>query len=59
VTEADFPEGVLVGALVRDGKVIIPRADTAMRVNDRIVLFAAVEAVKAVEKLFAVRLEFF
>jgi trk system potassium uptake protein TrkA len=59
VAEAEFPEGVLVGGIVRDSKVIIPRADTVMRVKDRVVLFAATEAVKAMEKLFAVRLEFF
>jgi hypothetical protein len=30
-----------------------------LRVNDRVVLFAQAEAIKAIEDLFAVRLEFF
>jgi len=59
IAEADLPEGVLFGAVVRDGEVITPRGDTTLRTNDRVVLFAAAEAVKAVERLFAVRLEFF
>lgn len=57
--EARLPGGVIVGALVRDGAVIIPRGDTVPRPHDRVVLFAAADAVKKVEKMFAVRLEFF
>ncbi len=57
--EIKLPQGVLVGALVRDGKVISPRGMTIVQANDRVVLFAAAEAVKKVEKLFSVRLEFF
>lgn len=57
--EAKLPDGVIVGALVRDGEVIIPRGDTVVRANDRVVIFAAADAVKKVEKMFSVRLEFF
>lgn len=57
--EAKLPDGVVVGALVRDGEVIIPHGDTVVRPNDRVVIFAAAEAVKKVEKMFSVRLEFF
>jgi trk system potassium uptake protein TrkA len=59
IAEADLPDGVMFGAIVRDNQVIIPRSDTVTRVNDRVILFAATESVKEVEKLFAVRLEFF
>ncbi len=57
--EIKLPQGVLIGALVRDGKVISPRGMTIVQANDRVVLFAAADAVKKVEKLFSVRLEFF
>ena len=57
--EADLPDGVVLGAIVRDGKVVIPRGDTVVRTGDLVVLFAATQAVKKVEKLFAVKLEFF
>ena len=51
--------GVLVGAIVRGDEVIIPRGDTVIKPKDQVVIFAAASAVKSVEKLFAVRLEFF
>ena len=57
--EAKLPEGVIVGAIVRDNEVVIPRGDTVVRIGDRVVLFAAAGAVKKVEKMFAARLEFF
>jgi trk system potassium uptake protein TrkA len=59
IKEADLPDGVLLGGIVRGDEVIIPRADTVLRVNDRVVLFAQAKAIKAIEDLFAVRLEFF
>ena len=57
--EAKLPDGVIVGAIVRDKEVLIPRGDTVVRTGDRVVLFATAAAVKKVEKMFAVRLEFF
>ena len=57
--EADLPEGVMVGAIVRGNDVIIPRGDTVIKPKDQVVIFAAASAVKSIEKLFAVRLEFF
>jgi trk system potassium uptake protein TrkA len=59
IAEAELPKGVIFGAIVRDGAVVIPRGDTVIRAKDRVVLFATSEAVRDVEKLFAVRLEFF
>lgn len=57
--DAPLPNGSVVGAVVRDEEVIIPRGDTVIRAGDLVVMFAAAEAVKKVEKLFAVKLEFF
>ena len=57
--EAKLPDGVILGALVRDGEVIIPHGDTVVRQGDRMVIFAVAEAVKKIEKMFAARLEFF
>ncbi len=56
---ADFPESAIVGAVVRDGEVILPRGDTIIRANDLVVIFSASAAVKQIEKIFAVKLEFF
>jgi trk system potassium uptake protein TrkA len=57
--DAQLPDGVIVGAIVRGDEVIIPRPDTVVRTGDRVVLFAAAHAVRNIEKMFAVRLEFF
>ena len=57
--EVKLPAGVLLGAIVRDGQVISPRGDTVVQDKDRVVLFAAADAVRKVEKMFAVQLEFF
>jgi len=57
--EAQLPDGVILGALVRQDKVIIPRADTVPKPGDRVVLMATASAIKAVEKMFSVRLEYF
>jgi len=57
--EVKVPPGVLLGAIVRGDKVRIPRGGTVIQTGDRVVLFAAADAVKKVEKMFAVRLEYF
>ncbi|CCG07843.1 Trk system potassium transporter TrkA [Pararhodospirillum photometricum] len=57
--EANLPAGVLLGAIVRGDTVISPRATTVVQAGDRIILFATSAAIKKVEKLFSVRLEFF
>lgn len=59
IGEARLPDGIMIGAIVRGDKVIIPRADMRIQPQDGVVLFAARRAVKAVERLFAVRLEYF
>ncbi len=56
---ANLPDGVIIGAVVHDGRVALPDGDTVVRPGDRVVLMAVAEAVKAVEKMFAVRLEYF
>ena len=57
--EVNLPEGVLLGAIVRNGKMICPRGTTVVQAKDRVVLFATEEAVREVEKMFAVQLEYF
>lgn len=57
--EAKLPNGVIVGAIVRGDRVIIPRPDTTVDAKDRVILLASARAVKKVEKMFAVRLEYF
>jgi trk system potassium uptake protein len=57
--DVDLPAGIIVGAVVRGEEVIMPRGDTVIEAKDVVIMFALKEAVKVMEKLFAVRLEFF
>lgn len=59
IKEIDLDRGIVIGAIVRGEEVIIPRGDTVMETGDLVVLFADAKAVKKVEKLFSVRLEYF
>ncbi|MCU4717006.1 Trk system potassium transporter TrkA [Halapricum hydrolyticum] len=42
----DLPDGVVIGAIARDGTYVIPRGDTVIEENDHIVVFAAQEIVE-------------
>jgi trk system potassium uptake protein TrkA len=57
--DVDLPDGVLIGALVRQGQVIVPRGNTIIQPKDRVVLFSTKSAISQVEKMFSVRLEYF
>jgi trk system potassium uptake protein len=48
-----FPEGAIVGALLRDGDVIIPTGKEILRPGDDAVVFTVEEAIDEVERLFA------
>ncbi|HRY24642.1 MAG: Trk system potassium transporter TrkA [Geminicoccaceae bacterium] len=51
--------GMIVGAIIRDDKVIMPRGDTVVQAHDRVVMVARSDVVRKVEQLFAVRLDYF
>ncbi len=57
--EARVPAGVIVGAVVREEAIIIPRGDTVVEVGDRVIMFALADMVRHVEKMFSVRIDFF
>jgi trk system potassium uptake protein len=57
--DARLPPGVLVGAIIRDGQFEVPRADTLIRARDLVIVVARAAMVKKVEKLFAVRVDYF
>lgn len=57
--DAKLPNGVIIGAIIRGDEVIVPRPDTVVHVKDRVVVLAEAKAVKKIEKMFAVKLEYF
>ena len=57
--DVDFPEGVLVGSLLKEDKVIRPTGSTRIEEGDVIVIFAMTDDVPEVERLLQVSIDFF
>ncbi|MCB2113699.1 MAG: Trk system potassium transporter TrkA [Parvularculaceae bacterium] len=57
--DAELPEGVMIGAVFRDGQVAMPNSQTVVKPGDRIVLMAIKDHVKDVEQMFRVSLDYF
>jgi trk system potassium uptake protein TrkA len=53
LSEVGFPEGAIVGAVLRDGAVVIPTGRDVLRPGDDAVVFTVEDAVEEVENLFA------
>ncbi|MFW6078406.1 MAG: Trk system potassium transporter TrkA [Gemmatimonadota bacterium] len=50
--DVDFPEGGLLGLIVRDDRVIIPRGDDIVEAGDNVIVFALPGSIPAIERLF-------
>jgi trk system potassium uptake protein len=59
IRDIDFPEGVLVGALMKGDKAVKPTGDTRIEEGDVIALFAMAKDVPEVERLLQVSIDFF
>jgi len=57
--QVKFPSGALVIGIVRGEEVIVPSGESVILPGDRIIIFATCRAVAKVEKILAVKLEFF
>lgn len=57
--EVNFPPGAILGAIVREGEIIIPRGDTIVLPHDRLIIFALQQVVNQLESLLTVKLEYF
>jgi trk system potassium uptake protein len=59
IREIEFPEGVLVGALMKGDKVLKPMGDLRVEEGDVIALWAMAKDVPEVERLLQVSIDFF
>lgn len=57
--DLELPDGMRIGAIYRDGKIVKPSGSVQVKPKDRVVIFALDKAVKQVEQMFRVSLEFF
>ena len=54
-----FPKGALVTSIIRNDNIIIPSGDSIIEPDDRIIIFATRKAIPKIEKILAVKLEYF
>lgn len=55
----DWPDGAMVGAILKKDQVIVPRGSTRLEEGDTLVVFVLSHDVPAVEALFQVSIDFF
>ncbi|GAB4389967.1 Trk system potassium transporter TrkA [Albidovulum sp.] len=59
IRDIDFPEGVLMGALMKGDRVLKPTGDTKVEEGDVMALFCMAKDVPEVERLLQVSIDFF
>jgi trk system potassium uptake protein TrkA len=57
--DIDLPADIRIGAVYRDKMVLRPDGNMKIKAGDRVVLFAAADAVREVEQLFRVSIQYF
>lgn len=57
--ETEMPDGVRLGAIVRDGKIVMPTGECEIKAKDKVVLFAHSDQVQNLQHMFRVSLEYF
>ena len=59
IRDIDFPEGVIVGGILKSGKAHKPTGETRIEEGDVIALFSMADDIPEVERLFQVSIDFF
>ncbi len=54
-----FPKGAMVAGIIRKENIIIPTGESVIQPDDRVIIFARREAIPKIEKILAVKLEYF
>ena len=57
--KVSFPKGSILAGIIRKGDIIIPTGDSVVKPDDRIIIFARRKSIPKVEKMLAVKLEYF
>ena len=59
IQDLDMPEGVIIGGIVRNEKLIFPDESTTIFVKDKLIIFSDPSSIKEIEKYSEVNIEFF
>lgn len=54
-----IPKGAIIIGIIRKEEIIIPSGDSVIEPDDRIIIFATRQAIPKIEKILAVKLEYF
>jgi len=54
-----FPKGAMVAGIIHKEKIIVPSGDSVIQPDDRVIIFSRKEAISKIEKMLAVKLEYF
>jgi trk system potassium uptake protein TrkA len=54
-----FPKGAMVAGIISKENIIIPTGDSVIQPEDRVIILARKEAIPKIEKILAVKLEYF
>ncbi|WDN89629.1 trk system potassium uptake protein [Desulfosarcina sp. BuS5] len=57
--DISFPKGALITGIIHGNDIIIPSGSSLIEPGDRVIIFARKEAIPRIEKILAVKLEFF
>ena len=55
----NFPDGAILAGIIRKTDIIIPTGESVIQPDDRVIIFARREAIPKIEKILAVKLEYF
>ena len=55
ITDSDLPNGIRIGLIKRDDKILVPDKETIIKENDEIVIMCLSESIHDAEELFQVR----
>ncbi|MFC7050723.1 Trk system potassium transporter TrkA [Emcibacter nanhaiensis] len=57
--DVKLPQGIIIGAIIHEGEVVVPRGGSIIKTNDIVIVFTRADMVRKVEELFTVKLEYF
>ncbi len=57
--DVKLPAGIIIGSVIQDGKVLVPKGGTIIKAGDTVIVFTCSDQIRKVEELFSVRLEYF
>ncbi len=57
--DIEVPSGVVIGAIIREDEVMIPKSNMEVLVKDHVIILASREKARLVEKMFSVQVDLF